>query len=238
MNNEVPLDQSSDEKSMPTIGEYYEKYQCEELCQDRLFTLYSTCSPAVRLLIDRIEEHAPLFSDMLFEPDSLTGKFIAVQEKGIDDSEWHDTVMDRPDQLEYFAYSWFLFGVEDLGGFLGTYSALEYKLTVSPKCIDQDDVILHEMIHLHEAVLDGLPTYYHDAVLYCLYKDLRGKIPSLDDHIEAHGHILNESLLSNSGGRHDILFLLKSFDLDLKMGYSLGTVFGYGMTNKIKGKEL
>ena len=90
------------------------------------------------------------------------------------------------------------------------------------------------MIHLHEAVLDGLPTYYRDIVLYCLYKDLRDKIPDLDDRIEAHGHILNESLLSNYGGRHDILFLLKSFDLDLKMGYPPGTIFGYGMADDIK----
>ena len=144
--------------------------------------------------------------------------------------------MGRPDQLKYFTYSWFLFGVEDLGDFLGNYSALEYKLTVSPKCVDQDDVILHEMIHLHEAVLDGLPTYYHDVVLYCLYKDLRDRIRNIDDHIEAHGHILNESILSKTGGRHDILFLLKSFDLDLRMGYPLGTVFGYGMANEIKNK--
>lgn len=28
-----------------------------------------------------------------------------------------------------------------------------------------------------------------------------------------------------------LLFLLKSFDLDLKKGYSLGTVFGYGMSD-------
>lgn len=29
-----------------------------------------------------------------------------------------------------------------------------------------------------------------------------------------------------------MLFLLKSFDLDLKMGYKLGTIFGYGMADE------
>lgn len=33
------------------------------------------------------------------------------------------------------------------------------------------------------------------------------------------------------GGVHDLLFLLKSFDLDLRMNYPLGTVFGYGMAD-------
>lgn len=216
---------------MSTIAEYYEKYQSEELCMDRFFNLYHTASQDAKLLIHRVGEHEALFSDMLFEPDSLTGKFIAVQEKGINDDEWQDTFMDRPDQLEYFTYNWFVFEVEDIDS-SGLFSPLEYKLAIAPECIDRDDVILHEMIHLHESVIDGLPTYFHDAVLYCLYRDLRGKIPDIDDRIEAHGHILNESNLSKIGGEHDILFLLKSFDLDLRMGYPLGTVFGYGMAEK------
>ena len=219
---------------MSTIGEYYERYQKEELCQDRLFDLYQIASPEVKQLIDRVGEHASLFEDMIFEPHSLSGEFGAVSVKGFDDEEWQGTFMDKPEQLEYFMYSWFVFGVEDLGGSLGCYSPLEYKLTVAPECINRDDVILHEMIHLHEAVLDGLPTYFREAVLYCLYKTLRDKIPNIDDRIEAHGHILNESNLSEIGGRHDILFLLKSFDLDLSMGYPLGTVFGYGMAEESK----
>lgn len=219
---------------MPTIGEYYEKYQSEKLCKDRLFNLYLTASQEVKWLVERVGKHEPLFSDMIFEPNSLTGKFIAVSAKNFDDDEWQDTFMDRPDQLEYFMYSWFVFGVEDLDGYLGAYSPFEYKLTVAPECISRDDVILHEMIHLHEAVIDGLPTYFRDVLLYCLYKDLCDKVPDIDDRIEAHGHILNESNLSNIGGRHDILFLLKSFDLDLSMGYPLGTVFGYGMAEEVK----
>ena len=136
------------------------------LCTDRLFDLYQTASPEVKQLIDRVGGYASLFEDMIFEPHSLTGEFGAVSVKGSSDDEWQDTFMDKPEQLEYFMYSWFVFGVEDLGGCLGSYSPLEYKLTVAPECINRDGVILHEMIHLYESVLDGLPTYFREAAFF------------------------------------------------------------------------
>lgn len=216
---------------MPELGEYYEKYQYHELCKNRMFDFYWSSPQNVRDLVNRADQHEELFDDMLFAPESITGRFIAIKEKSSDTDEWEDTFMDIPEQLEDFSTEWFVFSVEDLGGSLGCYSSMEYKLSVSPECVNRDDVILHEMIHLHEAVLDGLPTFYHDAVLYCLYKKLQGKVSDLDDRIEAHGHILNEHNLGRIGGRHDMLFLLKSFDLDLRMGYPLGTVFGYGMAD-------
>ena len=60
------------------------------------------------------------------------------------------------------------------------------------------------------------------------------KIPELDNIITGHAHLLNESVLYKQGGLHDILFLLKSFDLDIRMGYPLGTVFGYGRIDIFK----
>ena len=106
------------------------------------------------------------------------------------------------------------------------------SLSVDMTNSNTDPVILHEMIHLHEFVIDNLPMFFHDAVLFCLYKNLKSKVIDLDERIEAHGHILNSAQIAAVGGVHDILFLLKSFDLDLKMGYQLGTVFGYGMTDE------
>lgn len=226
------------EEAMPPMVEYYLKYQSGELCQDRTLV---PCSTDAQRLINRIKKNKKWFLDMLFDKKGITGKFMAVQEK-TNKGRWCKEFMDRPDQLTYFDYNFFVYDIEDLGpDFLGRFSPLEYKLTIAPKCIKRgkirDDVILHEMIHLHEAVLDVLPTYYREAVLYCLYRDLSSNIDDLDDRIEAHGHMLNETVLSNFGGRHDILFLLKSFDLDLHMNYPLGTVFGYGMANEIKKKS-
>lgn len=72
-------------------------------------------------------------------------------------------------------------------------------------------------------------------VYWALYKDLRNKIPQLDEIITGHAHLLTGSTIYRSGGLHDILFLLKSFDLDIRMGYSLGTVFAYGYDEDFKG---
>ncbi len=145
---------------------------------------------------------------------------------------WSDGQIPLPDELEYFSYSFFTYHERELGeDKLGQFNPLEFSLTVSPEGLNKDSVIMHEMIHLHEIVLDGLPLFYHDAVLWCLYKDLHKKILDLDDRIEAHGHILNSQSIAEVGGTHDILFLLKSFDLDIKKGYPLGTVFGYGMAS-------
>ena len=99
---------------------------------------------------------------------------------------------------------------------------------------EDDVVILHEMIHLHEYVLNDLPLYYHDMVYWALYKNLRNKIPDLDCIITEHAHALNENELYRTGGLHDILFLLKSFDLDIRKGFPLGTVFGYGRVDEFK----
>ena len=133
---------------------------------------------------------------------------------------------DNYNKLEYFSLDWFWFKVEELNdNKLGCFNCLEQSLTITPKELESNSTILHEMIHLHEYVIDELPLYYHDVVFWCLYKDLSEKISDLDKRIEQHGHILNEQIIYEQGGKHDILFLLKSFDLDLKMNYKLGTVF-------------
>lgn len=46
------------------------------------------------------------------------------------------------------------------------------------------------------------------------------------------------TLLAEVGGVHDLTFLLKSFDIDLRMGYKLGTVFGYGYDEGQKGLDI
>ena len=90
------------------------------------------------------------------------------------------------------------------------------------------------MIYLHEFVLNVLPLFYHDTVLWALYTELRKEIKNLDRIISSQAHILSGQKTYNEGGTHDILFLLKSLDLDLKMGYSLGTVFGYNLEEFLK----
>lgn len=164
---------------------------------------------------------------MLFSPNSITNSFIAGQSSSDGGKTWNDDLADLPDELDCFMYSYFLFYVKEIPA-AGQFDRRNQAITIHPDYVNEDSVILHEMIHLHEFVLNEIPTYFHDVLLWCLYKDLRDKISNLEERIEAHGHIFNENYIRNQGGTHDILFLLKSYDLDLRKGYPLGTVFGYG----------
>ncbi len=102
--------------------------------------------------------------------------------------------------------------------------------------IESDSIILHELIHLHEFVLrdERVLLYFRDMLFWSLYQQVKKRIPKLDELIAGHAHSLNQKVLHEDGGLHDVLFLLKSFDLDMRMGYDLGTVFGYGRTDKFK----
>ena len=178
-------------------------------------------------LIDKIYEYAPYFEDMLFLSDSgenATTKLIKVLE-GNDDGIPKDIYSTA------FEYSFFSYRVRKLRrkNCGGQFNKSKYTLTISPEYINEPKVILHEMIHLHEFYLSLFPMYYRDAILWCLYTDLRNKISNLDAMIDGSSHILLSRKITAVGGSHDMVFLLKSLDLDLKMGYSPGCVFGYGM---------
>ena len=98
--------------------------------------------------------------------------------------------------------------------------------------LDDDFPILHEMIHMNEFVPGICPQYYRDVVLHCLYQKLSRRMGAgkLNQRIRDHLQIANQRSYAESVGTHDLLFLLKSFEIDLKRGYRPGTVFGYGMS--------
>lgn len=210
----------------------------KKLMVNRYFDWRLTASPDELHLFDKVYGFSDLFEDMTFAEGSSTYDFVKCQVKGSDSDEnaWiDDDSFLVPEELKYLSYGSFTYHVEDLGRANGRFSGEDFSISISPSSIDDDSVILHELIHLHEFVIDLLPTFFRDAILFCLYKNLSKKICDLDDRIEAHGHILNSSAIAAIGGTHDILFLLKSFDLDLRQGYKLGTVFGYGMNRGHSG---
>ena len=119
-------------------------------------------------------------------------------------------------------------------------------VTIAPEYENDDAVLLHEMIHVFiglygckddfinpfgEKISICIPTFIRDALLLCLYNHLSEKIPDLDDRILAHANVHSGIEITLEGGNHDILFFLKSLDLDLRKGYPLGTVCGYGRNN-------
>lgn len=197
--------------------------------EDDDFGWYLGASRAAQSIMDKAGKFEELFADMRFKPDTITHEFIECTVQG-DDGSCNEWELDIPEELECLSHTWFTFSVEELpGGTAGRFNPATQTLTIDTASVDDDSVLLHELIHLHEFVLDSLPMYFHDVYLWCSYCDLRKKIPDLDERIMEHGCILNEYTLTKCGGVHDLLFLLKSFDLDLRMNYPLGTVFGYGM---------
>ena len=184
-------------------------------------------------LLERIYELEDHFSDMLFEEDSCVGELLKCQVK-MDGSRWEDDRVMLPDELKYFSLNYFKIKVDDLTGCGGYFDSKEQILCISRENVENDNVILHEMIHLHEFVLNEQLLFYHDTLLWALYSDLRTKIENLDKLISSHAHILGEQNIYHMGGLHDILFLLKSLELDIRMGYRLGTVFGYDMEGLAK----
>lgn len=186
-------------------------------------------------LLYRMCDLGPLFEDMLFERGTTSYDLIKCQSATLGTEDWVDDEVSRPPELEYFTYFWFHPRVEELeDGLYGYFSGSEQEICISSKCLNDEHTLLHEMIHLHEFVINEQPMYFHDMLYWALYRDVRKRIPKLDEIIDGHAHMLTGSTLFADGGLHDILFLLKSFDLDMKKGCPLGTVFGYGRDNEFK----
>ena len=95
----------------------------------------------------------------------------------------------------------------------------------------EDFVLLHEMIHLHEDLLDrvqkDLRPILRDMLCWSFYRKLKKRIPAIDEIIDDWSTFENQDALRNAGGTHSVLFLMKSFDLDIKHGWELGTIFAY-----------
>ena len=126
---------------------------------------------------------------------------------------------------------------------LASYNSRDHIITVSPKVKTEEYCILHEMIHMFDKTYDGL-SGLRDAVRWRLYYSLRNKISGLDqailDFTKARSLMSINRCPENRDlfrQKHDTLFLLKSFDLDMKMGYQFGTVLGYGYAEKFKYLE-
>ncbi len=200
--------------------------------QETFFQWYNyEATPDDKALLNRVDELGKSFEDMCFRPGTSSYELTKYELKN-SDGTWTETYDCLPGELEYFDYCTFIYKAEKPDDCDGYFSEVDSIFCVPPDA--KDYVVLHEMIHLHESVVDDLPLFWHDMLYWALYKDLRNKIPELDEIITRHAHMLNERDLYAMGGNHDILFLLKSFDLDIRMGYPLGTVFAYGRADDFK----
>ena len=195
--------------------------------RERLYNrYYDTMTREDAKLCRLITQLESLFIDMCWEPHSIVSDFID------SDLELHDVepVEFYEDYaLGLFSFKW-RFYVKDYPNedVIGLTKARERTIEINRTHKDNIPVILHEMIHAHEIILEGLPSFYRDDVMLSLYIDLSKKIPDLYERIIHHANEPAALALALSNGVHDVLFFLKSLDLDLKFGYPLGTVCGYG----------
>jgi len=95
------------------------------------------------------------------------------------------------------------------------------------KSLMRKPLVLHEMIHAYEIMLEKYP-FMVEVLISSLYNKLNKKIPNLYDELTTRLHF-DYYMLIHRGGPHGVLFALKSFDLDLQCDYSIGTIYAnYG----------
>ena len=177
------------------------------------------------------------FNDMRLKDDSIVKDFLLLLYDG-------HTEFSLPDEWSYqLNANNYRYIISELStGIAGQTDHHNRTVTVDLEHEDDDVVLLHEMIHAFlglynreedfinpagDKVFVCVYPFIRDALLLCLYNDLSKKIKDLDARILAHANIHNGVAIANEGGSHDILFFLKSLDLDLRCGYELGTVCGY-----------
>lgn len=184
-------------------------------------------------LFQRVCEFEDLFDDMHFDSDSIVDEFLKVK-YGLKSGDFISDTIPIPDKIRYFDPQSFDYHIapENSSSFLGCYNQMERSLTLREDAFGDDAVLLHEMIHMHEHAFEQVSRFYRDILFFCLYNDLKPKLEQkgidLNNLIFNHSNVAEGQRITALGGQHDILFYLKSLDLDIKMGYELGTVCGYG----------
>lgn len=164
-----------------------------------------------------LEYEEEYFEDMTFQKGSIC----------------YDTVSFIHDNFDFFSleleYNYYRYYINDLKDeWIGQFDQKERSITISPKYKNDQAVILHEMIHAYEYILNKKNPVLCELMLIKLYNKLKPKIKDLDSLIENHAELYGQHCIAKEGGYHGILFYLKSLDLDLRCGYDLGKVCGYG----------
>lgn len=194
----------------------------EALSDEKLHELYnkwwSNRTPEeYKLHFDILDYEESYFEDMTFQKDSLCWEIASFV-----DAEFDHLYL----ELTQTSYRFYI--VDDNKEYSGQCNSLEHTISITRSHVFDKTVILHEMIHAYEAILEQHESILCEYLLLALYKKLLPTIPDLDERLVKHSEIYGQRCVSSSGGYHGLLFYLKSLDLDIRCGYDLGTVCGYG----------
>lgn len=200
---------------------------------------YEIASEDERALWNRAAEMGhDYLDDMVFADGTCTESFKKVLAKSTKgsvydddymDGEWTDDYAPLPDSIEYFGFNFVRTKVVDNSNKSGYFNVVDDipEIVINKNYIDDDPTIAHELIHLYEYVLDEYKPIFRDAVFWGIYQNLKKRVTGLDDAISYFLDLLNTEEINKEGGNHDLLFFVKSIDIDVNMKLPLGTVFGY-----------
>ena len=164
------------------------------------------------------------FDDMMLDKNSIMYKYMRMLNNEFADDTNNDT-----DALSLQAYNYRFEISADIQDERDGYSNKSDRvITIKKSSVQNENVILHEMLHGHEQILLSINHIVRETLLVELYNKLKKEIPNIDKIISIHANINHNLELSKIGGEHDLLFLLKSLEIDLRRNNKLFTVFGYG----------
>lgn len=165
------------------------------------------------------------FDDMCLTKKSIVGKYL--------DTPYEDSKDDDDYTLSIDAhfYKFYITDEEECDGYTDIYNR---TITIHRKHINDKNILLHEMLHAHEHIINSAVPVVRDILIIELYNHLKKHIQDLDKLIYNHANLLHNLELTDMGGNHSVLFMLKSLDLDLRLNNELFTVFGYDYTRNFK----
>jgi hypothetical protein len=173
-----------------------------------------------------IEYDRLYFDDMNFEAGSITGSAFDYKRFPECLPDGSEIIRNKPHEITEAIIKDCRFHIRRLDdGADGNCNG--WNITIAPSSANNHLVILHEMLHVHIKIM---PDVYKEYFIICLYKKLKRGIKRLDELLSSHANFLR---LDSDMYVHGPLFFLKSLDIDLRLGLSLGSVFGYGVVKGI-----
>jgi hypothetical protein len=168
------------------------------------------------------------FSDMMFRDGSIVARYLKYKIEDRDNHSMRNCCYDVPVELTDISENYYRFLIEPSDERPACVRDEKRIVTFTPEHSQDKTTILHELIHVHEKMLNRGLAMFREALFLSLYNHLKEKVNELDERILCHAHFIPGENITREGGSHGILFYLKSLELDIRCGLELGTICGYG----------
>ena len=163
------------------------------------------------------------FDDMNFEQGSITGNAYI---PGPISKEYPDIIRNKLYECTPTVIQDFRFHIKDRPGINWGGTCEKWDIIINASCINRPEVLLHEMIH---ARIQTFPDAFKEIITVCLYDKLRKELGK-NFKLSFLTGFFNKSMNDPEFPEfilHGPLFFLKSLDLDNRLGFPGGTVYGY-----------